>query len=411
MEPTGSPLPNLQEIMATIEEDINSLKSLNEIQRDQTIVFNKSTRTFSGEEKKKELHLYLPAYKELQDMRPTSPRKVIAGLGEIEQKIHNDILKITRFILKKAANEDLANMRAIASQLLSLNKELEKAVSRDQGINVITRSFKKQTEFSAKVTEIIKKFEKIYKAIAATHANLNDIIVPSIQETSKKSSDEPTPRLPSIKEEDEDIGETYTHPNAPLIHDYFDDEPLEEAKPAKDPFDNEELFQHFDAPIKHKSFFKSNLKNTKPAKDPFEDDELFQHFDLPSTTKSSLEKDTVWPETEQIKYLSDDSEEIPSISAEVSEKTSEARKPSKTKAAYKSKKKDNPTILPATHSSLKNSPIDSWKIFKDDEGKEFCLIKISKTAFAKIPISGKNSTPLEIIKERYKLQDRLQVKS
>jgi len=410
MEPTGSPLPNLQEIIATIEEDINSLKSLNEIQRNQTVVFNKSTRTFSGEEKKKELHLYLPAYKELQDMRPTSPRKVIASLYEIEQKIHNDILKIGRFILKKAANEDLAHMRAIASQLLSLNRELEKAVSRDQGINVVTRSFKKQTEFSVKVTEIIKKFEKIYKAIEATHANLSDIIVPSIHETSKKSGDEPTARLPSIKEEDEDIGETYTHPNAPRIHDYFDDEPLE-VKPAKDPFDNEELFQHFDAPMKDKSVFKRDLKNTKAAKDPFDDEELFRHFDLPSTTKPSLEEDTVWPETEKVKYLSNDSEEIQSIPAEVSEKISDARKLSKNKAAYKSKKKDTSTILPTTHSSLKNSPIDSWKIFKDEDGKEFCLIKISKTAFAKIPISGKNSTPLDIVKERYKLQDRLEAKS
>lgn len=404
MEPSTPSFRSLKDIISSIEGDIASLRSLNGIRPKESVIFDGRTYTFSTEKGQKKLHLHLPASKELQDMRPSSPKRIVTNLQKIHARINNDILEIGRYILKKLSKDDLVAMQELKKQLLSLNAELAKSISANKGIDTMTHAFKKQTEFQDSVQQIHKIFEDLKEAAKAIQDNLSDILNPGPLTLSLSLEDDDIGRLPTIREENEEE-EIYDYPSAPYVgdipekpeNDYFDDESLEddfEDNPiAKDPFDNDELFRYFDLPSNNKS----------GAKDPFDNDELFQHFDLPSSNRSALEDDTSWPESEKVKDLRSDSNEIQSVLAKASEN------PDKVQASAQNKPQPKGSVLSALHLSLKT--INSWRVFTGTNGQEFCLIKISETAFVNIPVTGKNSTPLEVIKKKYHLKDDHQMKS
>lgn len=359
MEPPSVNLTNLEALRQEIQTDIASIKSLNAVRPNQRTFFNGHTYTFSAEEKKKSLHLYLPACKELQELHPCSPEKIVGNLQHVCTKIHRDIHAITRYILVQTSatsTEDLAILRALIKQLKALNNELKKAISTNAGIAVITRDFKKQPAFSDAVQTTLKSFKALREASKAAENNISDLVQSKEERSASKPlivrlslEDKPKGRLDTVTEEDEEDSETYNYPDAPYIGDSAGE--------------NES----------------TSLDDAKP-------------------TQSRAAKLVDWPEEpERVNLPSNQLKELDSLVA----KKSASKKRSMTKPT----KTVKPSILPSIRSSLKASPVNSWKVFTETDGRQFCLIKISETAFANIPITGKNATPLDVIKKRYGLQE------
>lgn len=366
---------NLVDLAASIEQDILSLESLNRILPSETPIFNTKNYTFSGEQKKKGLNLYLPTCKALQDISPSSPKKILANLSKLHERINRDIIQLQRCILRQVPSNDLEAIEKISKQLPKLKRELTKSISTDQGINSITRDFKKQSGFSDSVKQVIATFKLTLEDVEAIEDNLKDVITQSMNKNPKEASAEfwtsssfrndPLDKLPVIIEE-EDIGEDYEYTHS-LDADNFPEEPEDDE--LEDDFEENKISTTYNDDL--------SLED---------DDNWLQHIEIIRAREHALSS---------LESLS----EIGSPPSKM-EKNTDLKKTQNTNLS---------PILPIRYKPLKTSPIGSWMLIDNAKGQRFCLIKISQAAFAKIPLTGKYSTSLEAIKKKYGLLDKNQI--
>jgi len=186
-------------IASSLARDQQSLRSINLVTNQQTVVFNGNTYTFDGEKKNKDLKLlssrYLPLEQQnyLSGLLPDSTKNTLSGLVKIHVNITKDLSK-TETCLLALSDDTLCSSEVIdiLTHLILLKSELKEALKDQKGIVLIIRIANPEEKYEEIATKIVLKFKETYKKIKAIIANYADLRRKALNE-SKEKEEEFTP--------------------------------------------------------------------------------------------------------------------------------------------------------------------------------------------------------------------------
>lgn len=357
MEPSTA--ENLQPLCVAkrIQADVKSLRSLNALKSGHPVLFDGHTYSFSKDEKR--LHLYLVGSKEIQELQYSSAKSALSNLQHMYEKIHADLKAVKLCLKQKDFKDDSSGAKLLAETISQLYKELKSASCTSEGLHTLKFGLEKYGESKQEVDKSFEVLGKLCRSAKKLDDNLSVILE---YDPFQHTVDQIVKMFESLELSSENIEKALraipeSAPRVPKSH-------LSTPSQSNPP-----------------QIYKENTHASKPVtKDPFDNEELFKYFDLPSDRKQGHLK----------------------VSAQHPEK----------KALPRSQPRQNtnntvPTILPQGYLDLR--VVRCWKVLSDRFGRRFCIIRVSRAAFVRIPIEGELRESLEIIKKKYNLRDSDQI--